>query len=416
MVKTWTKLKNSSHSFFLNSIILYVRKLLTMINNNLEQDDLLIPVEPIELFNTKPYQDNYYLRGQTILIGDSVKNEIRFPLTVYYVEIVALIHKHYIQSLGPQYKEIPFGVLLDKTKITQLRFKRKNFLKFIGMVIQKLKYQGKKVQKLANKIFYYSFIDIKEYKEVLESQYVEDSIRLQKDVILLKLDAGFVETLFSEDKYKGVNEGKNSLLTRYFSKPTSIRKKIDIHLCLQYLCKIVNLHSINKKVMTMNEYFGELHKIADFVNQWRKFKGQSNGDDNIDVLVIPPTDNLLVRHFYLSSLRNYMAEHKNVRKKRERDKAYTERKKRGYDPLKSFLCSFLDCLIRDLKNYYQITFCDYCGNIFLFRKNKKYCSKVDGKIGEECMNCGKIVRDKNCYQKKKQKKKQKGTSKDKQSS
>lgn len=432
--------------------------------NSMEEDNLPLQVEPIELSDPIPYQRNYELMGQLILIADKLNDDKDFPLSVYYIEIIALINKQYKQSHGKLYKKIPFGVFFDRAKVKQLVFsKKKAHSKFINMLSQKLNKQVKTIQKRkAKNKYYYSLIDTKDQKEVLESQYVEDSIKDNKDVILLKLDSGFVKILLTEDTYEDYEERKYDLLTRYFLKPEKFRKNSDIHRYLQYIYNLVKLSS-PYKVISKEKYFGYLEDIFDFVKMWKKMlivynksrelrnsstnielgeKGQVENwneilgsierldeekDDKFEAdekaeerkivfrkindskvqkfLRVPPTKIRKVSSLFLSPLRDFMAEHKYVRKRWEREKAYKEREKKVYEPLKYFYCSFFDALIEEVESLTLIKYCDYCGNIFRDSKKKKYCTKGDGKIGGKIMDCAKSVRNKKRYKYQKDKKK-----------
>lgn len=329
---------------------------------------------PVEIFCKEEYKD-YYIRGQVIEL--SSKDDFfltRGAITRYHFILFVLVRKEYINS-------IKFLKMLSSTPYNS------DFCNFSDSSPEDFTYYQKKWESSSknNQLDSNEFTGINKnplisikLKDVpiFENQYLEKSIEDEKNIILLDLSV-HLNKWVSWQKYPGIQQKIKDIYDDSMSN------------CSTRIHSICGYHLVDKKSLVENNsvfsWFGTLFdKIY-----WKL--GYHHLKKHNFFRILSTSGRLSHRKIFSSSepinITKYIRLLIVYAKLWKHDDIY---------PLTRFCNSFLNDLIDDLKTSKVIGQCEYCGNYFKHRGNKKYCSII-----YERKNCRKQTLDHRQYLRKK---------------
>lgn len=305
------------------------------------EDPTLQFLDPVEIFCPQKYK-GYYLRGQVVELSDNIYDKSLpegYGHAVYHFRIFALINDAYAKSLDLDEERLEYtrlGTLIGKTKSEFLKIQR-----------EKESPPTKKNNPIE--------ISLKDFG-IQETPYLLNSIRNNKDAIVLKLDISLDRVLDSKSG-KIIPRGLERIyqLPAYHLSKDSDHHEDDIeHLFFDALFDILYFN-LDYNFTDKREYRRLLNEVAELGHEWIQTQAVSTE--------------------YIAKL----------------NKFYSAIKDRSL-PFYDFCYKFFDDLLDELKEKQKITQCSFCGNIFSFHKSRKYCAlQTEGK------ECGKPARNKRFY-------------------
>lgn len=323
----------------------------------------------INIFCKKQYK-NYYLRGEAHKLkaglGDTKickylvnKNPDIAPGTVYYNTIIfALVNDEYqkraIRNTNENYPQVFIG----NTKEDFINFDM--WESFSG--------QPPNIEEIFKEYYNdyekHTFIINLEDVDIIENSYLNESIKSEKDIILLNIDIIFdrIEST-TYDLFKERYPKKNyPLLAYYFSKNAELEldRFGDYELIYSFI----------------SELYTFLHHCFDYEYDEKKYHKMLEDIGNVCLEWL--NQQKITKRFLnsLNSLKNCQTS--------------------DADPLTRFCNDFFYELIDDLKNQKMIKECEFCGDFFKYKNNKKYCS-----MKYENKNCRIQAKEQRRYQRKK---------------
>jgi hypothetical protein len=325
---------------------------------------------PVEIFCEEEYED-YYIRGQVIELSS-----IDYPLltrgsfSFYHLIIFVLVHKQHIKKFNPPAAFITaihnseFCTFTDSTP--------ENFRYFQEMG----EYNAKKDKLYSGEfkgINKNPLISIKlEDVSIFENQYLKDSIKAEKDIILLDLSI-HLNKKYSWDEFPQFLQDNKKVFDYYNSN------------CSTRIHSLCGYHLLDRKESTEKSVYNWFDNLYDKIywmlgNQYldkRDFFGILSNYGNLShTKIFSSTEPINITE-YIGLL--------NIYKKIMENDIY---------PLARFCNNFFYDLIDDLKDSKLIKECNFCYDYFKYKKYKKYCSlKYEGK------DCGKKFRNKGFYEK-----------------
>jgi len=294
--------------------------------------------DPVEIFCPQKYK-GYYLRGQVVELHDNIE-DASLPQgcghAVYHFRIFALISDAYAKSIDLDddiLDDFRLGTLIGRTKA------------------EFLKIQGDKAKNNPVEISLKGF-------GIQETPYLLNSIRNNKDAIVLKIDVSLDRVLDPESE-------KDKILSRQL-------KRI-YQLPAYHLAKNSDYHEDDIERLFFDALFNILYLNLDYnFTDKREYQRLLNETAELGYKWI---QNKTVSKQYIEKL----------------NKFYSAIKDRTL-PFYDFCFRFFDDLLDELKEKQKITQCSFCGNIFPFHKSRKYCAlQTEGK------DCGKPARNKRFY-------------------
>ena len=324
----------------------------------------------INIFCKKQYK-NYYLRGEAHkFIANLGHTEICKDLDddidpgiVYYETIIfALVNDEYQKRAKKNTNEYYPQVFIGNTKEDFINFDM--WESFSG--------QPPNIEEIFKEYYNdyekHTFIINLEDVDIIENSYLNESIKSEKDIILLNIDIIFdrIEST-TYDLFKERYPKKNyPLLAYYFSKNAELE--------LDWLEDYELIYSF------ISELYTFLHHCFDYEYDEKKYHKMLEDIGNV---CLEWLNQQKITKDYLNSLNS-------IKKCQTGDT----------DPLTRFCNNFLYELIADFKNQKMIKECERCGDFFSIdskRKTKKYCSlQFEGK------NCAKQAESKRHYEKHKE--------------
>ena len=326
---------------------------------------------PVEIFCKEEYKD-YYIRGKVIELSSKDYFFLtRGAFISYYFILFVLIRKKYTKN----------NMLL---KILSSTPYNSDFCDFSDISPEDFIYSQKKWKSYSKN----NQLDSNEFKginknplisiklkdvPIFDNQYLKDSIKAEKDIILLDLSV-HLNKWDSWQKYPEIQQKLKNIYDDYMSS-CSVR----IHSLCGY--HLVNGEKSSEK--SVYNWFDELYdkiylKLGyEYLDKRGFFRILSN-------------------YGHLSRERIFSAS-EPIKYKKYIGKLSIYNKLWGNDicPLTRFCNSFFYDLIDDLKSSKVIGQCEDCGNYFKYIFNKKYCNKKDnGK------NCNRRTRSARYYRKK----------------
>ena len=294
--------------------------------------------DPVEIFCPQKYK-GYYLRGQVVELHDNIEDASLpqgYGHAVYHFRIFALISDAYAKSIDLDddiLDDFRLGTLIGRTKA------------------EFLKIQGDKAKNNPVEISLKGF-------GIQETPYLLNSIRNNKDAIVLKID-------ISLDRVLDPKSEKDKILSRQL-------KRI-YQLPAYHLAKNSNYHEDDIERLFFDALFNILYFNLDYnFTDKREYQRLLN---QIAELGYEWIKSQTVSTQYIAKLNKFNA-------------AIKDRTLPFYD----FCYGFFDDLLDELKEKQKITQCSFCGNIFPFHKSRKYCAlQTEGK------DCGKPARNKRFY-------------------
>jgi hypothetical protein len=294
--------------------------------------------DPVEIFCPQKYK-GYHLRGQVAELHDNIEDASLpegYGHAVYHFKIFALINDAYAKNIDLEEERLEYtrlGTFIGRTKA--------EFLK-----LQREKARNKPVE-----------ISLKDFG-VQETPYLLNSIRNNKDAIVLKLDLSLDRVLDPDSEKEKLLSRK---LKRIYQLPAyHLAKESEYHeddIERLFFDDIFNIlyFNLDYNFTDKREYQRLLNEIAELGYEWIKSRAVSTQ--------------------YIAKLNAFNAAVK--------DRTF---------PFYDFCFRFFDDLLDELKEKQKITQCSFCGNIFPFHKSRKYCAyKTEGK------DCGKPARNKRFY-------------------
>jgi len=319
--------------------------------------------DPVEIFCPQKYK-GYYLRGQVVELHDNI-NDASLPQgyghAVYHFRIFALINDAHAKSIDLEEESLEYirlGTLIGRTKTEFLKIQHDRALDFAKDAAHDLKSTPDKLLKeeLSTKNNPVE-ISLKDFG-IQETSYLLNSIRNNKDAIVLKIDIRLDRVLDPESE-------KDKLLSRQLKRiyqlpAYHLAKNSEYHeddierLFFDALFDILYF-KLDYNFTDKREYRRLLNEIAELGYEWIKSQSVSTQ--------------------YIAKLNKFNAAVK--------DRSF---------PFYDFCYGFFDDLLDELKEKQKITQCSFCGNIFSFHKSRKYCAlQTEGK------DCGKPARNKRFY-------------------
>jgi len=322
--------------------------------------------DPIEIFCPKKYK-NYYIRGQIIELSCNIYDENfndGYAYAYYHLVLYALISDEYFKNMDDDKSDIYYsqlGIFTGRSKKEFLKVRRekekeairlwpKTYIKTIADILKEMLDQKNEPIEVA-------FEDI----EIKESQYLLNSIKDKKEIILININISLDRIIDHESNteilkypkriYTLLSQGMNDDSKYYYDEDTGA-----------FFTDLNNILSMNLDYdfNSKHEYYSLLGDIARVIQEWEK--------NNISKEFIKGVNNII------SAV--------NVQEK----------------PFQIFAFSFLKDLIDELLFGKIISQCSFCGNVFPYKKGKLFCSlKAEGK------DCGKSARNKRFYLKNKDK-------------
>jgi len=294
--------------------------------------------DPVEIFCPQKYK-GYYLRGQVVELHDNIEDASLpqgYGHAVYHFRIFALISDTYAKSIDLDddiLDDFRLGTLIGRTKA------------------EFLKIQGDKAKNNPVEISLKGF-------GIQETPYLLNSIRNNKDAIVLKIDISLDRVLDPESE-------KDKILSRQL-------KRI-YQLPAYHLAKNSDYHEDDIERLFFDALFNILYFNLDYnFTDKREYQRLLNETAELGYKWI---QNQTVSKQYIEKL----------------NKFYSAIKDRTL-PFYDFCFRFFDDLLNELKEKQKITQCSFCGNIFPFHKSRKYCAlQTEGK------DCGKPARNKRFY-------------------
>lgn len=327
---------------------------------------------PIEIFCNEMYKD-YYIRGQVIELSS-----LDHPLlttgfrSFYHLILFVLVHKEYIKestSTLSWITKIHNSEFCSFTESTPKDFKSfqeegeykaKNIESFFG------KFKGVN----SNPLIMIKIEDV----PIFENQYLDESIKSGNNIILLDLSIHLYKK-YPRKNFSEFLKADKELFDYYNNIEWSTR----IHsICGNHL-----LHRNESNENTVYSWFDNLYDAIywklgyEYLGKREFFAILSSYAELSDTKLLSLIHPINITE-YIGLLNVYYKLWKN-------DNIY---------PLTRFCNSFLYDLIDDLKTSKILSQCQFCGNFFIYKKNKKYCSlKSEGK------SCGEKARSKRFYKK-----------------
>lgn len=299
------------------------------------QDPTLPFQDPAEIFCSQKYK-GYYLRGQLVELSDNIYDRSLpegYGHAVYHFKIFALINDAYIKGLD-----------LDEERLEHNR---------LGILIGRTKSEFQKIQhnNAKNNPVEISLKDI----SIQETPYLLNSIRNNKDAIVLKIDI-ILDRVHDPKNGKIMSRGLKRIyqLPAYHLNKDSEHHERDTERFFEDLFNILYFN-LDYHFTDKHEYQRLLNKIAELGYEWLQTQAVSKE--------------------YITKL----------------NKFYSTIKDRSL-PFYDFCYKFFDDLLDELKEKQKITQCSFCGNIFPFHKSRKYCA-----MPTEGKDCGKPARNKRFY-------------------
>ena len=362
--------------------------------------------EPIDLFftGTHPYKKRgYIIRGQIEELQHTVNHYFYLPNSdnrdidvFYHFMIIVLVNKNFNETNEIFKKGFSryFLYARKKNELTEVKnqyFKEmKKALKNFPVDPQQIKSFMHQLRECFNPPLTLNAKDV----NIEENQYIENSIKKGKKIILLDMKVEYSRTEFVKKRElikKGtvitlrkddvscedeLHEAQNltsyfdikriyNLFALHFSRRRGI---IDQDLIEWFDNLFQSLYwDIGHQLISKDEYNFLRDTIGNWAYEW--ISKQKISDD------------------YIKYVREFMSEYRYVRRKREREDTFKKRKKQMNEPIVEFCCKFFDDLIEDLIEHKKIKRCKRCGNVFKYSKSKEYCSPKDG------IDCGKSARN-----------------------
>lgn len=318
----------------------------------------------VEIFCKKQYK-NYYLRGVAYeLIADIADTEIFEDLdddidpgTAYYKAIIlALVNDDYQKKAKENTSIHYFHMFKGNTK--------EDFLNSsINHYIRPYSCSEKFIKEIYESYEKSTLIINLEDANIIENSYLNESINLKQDIILLSIHIIFDRIKSTTyDLFKERYPKKNyPLLAYYFSKnadPKLVRFSFQE---LVYFF-IFGLYE--------TLYYGFGYEYLDEKKYYKMLEDTGN-------VCLEWLNQQKITKSYLNSLNSF----KNCQTS-------------DADPLTRFCNNFFYELIDDLKNQKMIKECEFCGDFFGYVNNKKYCSIL---LEYENKNCRKQAADRRRY-------------------
>ena len=304
------------------------------------EDPTLPFQDPIEIFCLQKYK-GYFLRGQVVELSDNIEDKSLsegYGHAVYHFKIFALINDAYAKGLNLDEERLEYnrlGILIGRTKSEFLKIQR-----------EQESYSGKKNNPIE--------ISLKNF-DIQETPYLLNSIRNNKDAIVLKIDVS-LDRVLDPKSGKIISLGLKRIyqLPAYHLSKNSEYHEADTERFFEDLFNIL-YYNLDYNFTDKREYHRLLDEIAELGYEWIQTQAVSVQ--------------------YITKL----------------NKFYSAIKDRSL-PFYDFCYKFFDDLLDELKDKQKITQCSFCGNIFPFHKSRKYCA-----IQTEGKDCGKPARNKRFY-------------------
>lgn len=387
-----------------------------MLDNALERIEFKNPNVPIDLFfsGTHPYKKRgYIIRGQIEELQHTVNHYFYLPNSdnrdidvFYHFMIIVLVNKNFNKIIEHSEGnfEICFLFLRKKNEITEvknqnLRELKKN-IKNLPIDSQQLKSFMFQLRESFNPPLTLNVKDV----NIEENQYIENSIKNRKDIILINMEIEYSKTKFVK-KRKLIKKGTVfTLRTEDELSEEELQKKQDSpsYFDIKRIYNLFALHFsrrlgiINKDLI---KWFDRLFELLywDIGHQLISKDEYNFLRDTIGNFAYEWISKQKISDDYIKYVREFMSEYRYVRRKREREDTFKKRKKQMNEPIVEFCCKFFDDLIDDLIEHKKIKRCKRCGNVFKYSKSKEHCSPKDG------VDCGKSARNLRQAQKRKKK-------------
>lgn len=324
---------------------------------------------PVEIFCKEEYKD-YYIRGQVIgLSSMDYPLLTRGSFSFYHFIIFVLVHKKYIKefentlALLTTIHNSEFCAFTDSTP--------KNFSFFQKMGEDDAKkdklYSGKFKGINKNPLISIKLEDV----PIFENQYLDESIKSEKKIILLDLSI-HLNKKYSWDKFPQFLQDNKEVFD-YYNLNCSTR----IH-------SICGYHLLDRKKSTEKSVFNW------FADLYKKIYWE------LDYRYLEEYDffNILSNYGHLSHTKIFSStEPINITKYVGLLNIYNKIRGNDIYPLTRFCNNFFYDLIDDLKDSKLIKECNFCHDYFNYKKYKKYCSII-----YEQKNCRKQALDHRRYQ------------------
>ena len=304
------------------------------------EDPTLPFQDPVEIFCPQKYK-GYYLRGQVVELSDNIMDKSMpegYGHAIYHFKIFALINGAYAKGLNLDEERLEYnrlGILIGRTKSEFLKIQRK-----------RESYSSKKNNPVE--------ISLKAFG-IQETPYLFNSIRNNKDAIVLKIDVS-LDRVLDPKSDKIISRGIKRIyqLPAYHLAKNSEYHEADTERFFEDLFDILYFN-LDYNFTDKREYQRLLNEIAELGYEWIQTQAVSTQ--------------------YIAKL----------------NKFYSAIKDR-FLPFYDFCYRFFDDLLDELNDKQKITQCSFCGNIFPFHKSRKYCAlQTEGK------DCGKPARNKRFY-------------------
>jgi len=320
------------------------------------------------LTNTK--YKNYELRG--IIIGFSdpiyyigINNEI--ALAYYNLFLFVLLNDKLKKSLDNRSYagDLPIFTTFNENIFAELINNSKYNYNQSSKVTQLILYEGLKGETA-------TFSVKKNDLRINENRYLDNSIQEKKDIILLDMDIeldfigiqqkienveiNYPKKIYSLPVFNFSDYGKNNRIQLKYNFNLSFPLDNFINILYDTICI-----DFDYQYLPRTDYFTVLRGIGNLAWEW--------------------IDKNKITNKYLKYLNTIQSEIK--------DRSY---------PFTNFCYKFLDELIADLISEKQISQCQFCGDFFQYKKEKKYCSPIPK---YENKNCSRQAADRRRYLRKK---------------
>jgi len=330
---------------------------------------------PVEIFCKEEYKD-YYIRGQVIDLSS-----LDYPLltrgsfSIYHLIVFVLVHKEYIEKSN--------GSLVYLTTIHNSEFctfaynTRKDFELFQKMGEDNAKndklYSGNFKGINKNPIISIELEDV----PIVENRYLDESIKSGKKIILIDLSIHLYKKYLWDEFPPSLQDNKEAF--DYYNSNCSTR--------IHSLCGYHLVYREKSSEKSVYNWFDNLYEKI----YWKL--GYHHLKKHIFFKILSLYGRLSHKKIFSSSepinITKYIRLLIVYAKLWQLDDIY---------PLTRFCNSFFNDLIDDLKNCNMIKECQFCGDFFKYKGNKKYCSVLSK---YEDKNCRRQAIEQRRYKKKK---------------